>query len=55
VAIAAAHDALLRLSALVADFDAFAEIDLNPLVLTPDPQGCRILDVRIRIRHSGNL
>ena len=50
VALPVLHDALLRLSALITDFDRLAEIDLNPFLLTPDADTCRIVDVRIRIR-----
>ncbi|MBZ0270236.1 acetate--CoA ligase family protein [bacterium] len=49
VALPVVHDALLRLSALVADFPEITEIDLNPVLLTPDPKTCRIVDVRIRV------
>lgn len=48
VALPVLYDALLRLSALVADFPEFAEIDLNPVLLSPDPEHCRIVDARIR-------
>lgn len=46
------HDALLRLSALVADFPQVAEIDLNPVLLSPNPEDCRIVDVRIRMKKE---
>jgi acetyl coenzyme A synthetase (ADP forming)-like protein len=49
VALTVVYDALLRLSALVQDFPQFAEMDLNPFLLSPDPSGCRIVDVRIRV------
>jgi acyl-CoA synthetase (NDP forming) len=49
VALSAAYDALLRLSALISDFDRLAEIDLNPFLLSADPLDCRILDARIRL------
>ena len=50
VALPVIHDALLRLSAMITDFDCFAEIDLNPFLLGPDAGECRIVDARIRIR-----
>jgi acetyltransferase len=50
VAMPVAHEALLRLSAMVTDFDSIAEIDLNPFLLAPDPTGCKIVDARIRVR-----
>ncbi len=49
VALPVVHDALLRLSALVQDFPEIAEIDLNPFLLSHDPQACRIVDVRVRM------
>ncbi len=49
VAFPVVQEALLRLSALVADFDALAEIDLNPFILAPEPAECRIVDARMKI------
>jgi acetyl coenzyme A synthetase (ADP forming)-like protein len=49
VALGAVHDALHRLSALITDFPQIWELDLNPFLLSPDPEECRIVDVRIRI------
>jgi len=50
VALPVIHDTLVRLSAMITDLDRFAEIDLNPFLLGPDPHDCRIVDARIRIR-----
>jgi acyl-CoA synthetase (NDP forming) len=49
VALPVVHEALLRMSALVHDFPQLAEIDLNPFLLSPDPDDCRIVDVRVRL------
>jgi acetyl coenzyme A synthetase (ADP forming)-like protein len=49
VALPVVHDSILRLSALVNDFDQLAEIDLNPFLLAPEPENCRIVDARIRL------
>ncbi len=49
VALPIVHDALLRLSALAADFESLAEIDLNPFLLAPDTAACTIVDARIRV------
>jgi acetyl coenzyme A synthetase (ADP forming)-like protein len=52
VALEPVHDALLRLSALVADLPQIAEMDLNPFLLGPDPAACRIVDARIRLADA---
>ncbi|MGQ0722382.1 MAG: acetate--CoA ligase family protein [Candidatus Eiseniibacteriota bacterium] len=49
VALDVVYDALHRLSALVTDFPALAEIDLNPFLLTPVAAECRIVDARVRV------
>ncbi|MDP6529697.1 MAG: acetate--CoA ligase family protein [Gemmatimonadota bacterium] len=49
VALPVLHDALLRLSALVGDLPEVAEIDLNPFLVSPEADSCRIVDARIRI------
>ena len=49
MALPVVHDSILRLSALVNDFDQLAEIDLNPFLLAPEPRNCRIVDARIRL------
>jgi acetyl coenzyme A synthetase (ADP forming)-like protein len=51
VALPVIHDALLRLSAMITDLDRFAEIDLNPFLMAPEADACRIVDARIRIRE----
>lgn len=49
VAFPVLYDALLRLSALVSDFDEIVEIDLNPFLLGPKPEDCCIVDARLRL------
>jgi acetyltransferase len=40
-------EALLRLSQLLVDFPEIKELDINPLRLFPEGEGCRALDARI--------
>jgi acetyl coenzyme A synthetase (ADP forming)-like protein len=49
VALEVVYDALLRLSALVSDLPQIAEVDLNPFLLLPSADECRIVDARFRI------
>jgi acyl-CoA synthetase (NDP forming) len=42
-------DALLRVSQLLVDFPEIKELDINPLRVFADGQGCRALDARIVI------
>jgi acyl-CoA synthetase (NDP forming) len=48
--IAAVSEALLRLSQLMVDFPEIRELDINPLRVFQDGQGCRALDARIMIQ-----
>ena len=50
VDLGAAEDLLLRVSRLVADFPAIAEMDLNPVFLYPPGQAPAAVDVRVRIK-----
>jgi acyl-CoA synthetase (NDP forming) len=50
--IAAVSDALLRLSQLLIDFPEIRELDINPLRVFQENNGCRALDARIMIRSS---
>ncbi len=43
------EDVLLRISRLVEEIPEISELDLNPIVVLPDAQGCKIVDARIRI------
>ena len=37
---------------MVSDLESVAEIDLNPFLLSHDPESCRIVDARIRIADA---
>ena len=50
--IAAVSDALLRLSQLLIDFPEIRELDINPLRVFQENNGCRALDARILIRST---
>jgi acetyltransferase len=45
----AVADVLLRLSALVTDFPAIAELDLNPVFAYGEGDGARVVDARVRV------
>jgi acyl-CoA synthetase (NDP forming) len=45
--LAALQDAILRLGALVADFDVLQEMDLNPILALEEGRGYRAVDARI--------
>ncbi|HWM50541.1 MAG TPA: acetate--CoA ligase family protein, partial [Thermoplasmata archaeon] len=45
--VAALQDAILRLAALVADFDVIQEMDLNPVLALEEGRGYRAVDARI--------
>ena len=47
--IAALKDALLRLSQLVEDHPQIRELDLNPVLLMEEGQGCQVVDARVRV------
>lgn len=44
-------DNLLRLSQLALDWPQISELDFNPFIVDPDPNKCKIVDVRIKISH----
>jgi len=44
------EETLLRLSQLVRDFDCFAEIDVNPFIVSPDRENCKAVDARFIVR-----
>ncbi len=52
VAVDFARDVLLKLSQLSLDLPQIEEIDLNPIVLYPEPSRCAAVDVRIAIRSE---
>jgi acetyltransferase len=51
--VAAVELALVRLSQLVCDLDAVAELDINPLLV--DAEGAIVLDARIRLRRPASV
>lgn len=47
--VAALEEALLRFSALIEDFPQIKEIEINPLVVLNEGDGCVALDARVRL------
>ncbi len=45
------EEALLRISQLVGEFPAIAEMDLNPLKVLPPGRGCVALDARVLVKR----
>jgi len=43
------EEMVLRLAQLVDDLDCVEELDMNPVVVTTDRAGCRVVDVRIKV------
>jgi acetyltransferase len=52
--VAALQDAILRLAALVADFDVIQEMDLNPVLALEEGRGYRAVDARILLAPPPN-
>ena len=50
----AVSDALLRLSQLLIDFPEIRELDINPLRVFQENNGCRALDARVMVRPSSD-
>ena len=53
------EEVLLRVAQLVQEFPEIAELDLNPLMASPDPARCLAVDARVRLsdgseRHARN-
>jgi acetyltransferase len=46
-------DTLLRLSALVCNHPEVSELDINPLIVHAEGQGCSVADSRIMLRAGG--
>ena len=42
-------ECLQRLAQLVTDFHQIQEMDINPMILSPAKEDCRVVDVRIRV------
>jgi acetyltransferase len=47
-------ESIQRLAQMVDDIPAMVEMDMNPVVVTPNRRHCRVVDARIRIEASGN-
>jgi acetyltransferase len=47
--LAAIEECLRRLSQLADDFPRIAELDINPLIVHPQGEGCHVADIRIRL------
>jgi acyl-CoA synthetase (NDP forming) len=45
-------DAILRLSQLLRDFPEIREVDINPLRVFHEPDGCQALDARILLNDA---
>jgi len=46
------EETLLRLSQLVRDFDNFAEIDINPFIVSPEKEKCKAVDARFILKSN---
>jgi len=42
-------ESIQRLAQMVSDLPGIAELDLNPVIVTPDRRQCRVVDSRIRV------
>jgi acyl-CoA synthetase (NDP forming) len=49
----ALRELLLRVSRMAIDVPEIAELDLNPVIALAPGHGCRIVDVRVRVRKTG--
>ncbi len=47
-----AEELVLRLAQLISDVPTIEELDMNPVILTPKRDGCRVVDARIRVPAS---
>ena len=52
--IAAIKDCILRLSQMVSDHPEIAELDINPLIVYPEGEGCVVADSRILLSRDTN-
>jgi acetyltransferase len=43
------EESILRLAQLIHDVEGITELDLNPVIVTTDRAGCRVVDVRVRV------
>jgi len=49
--VASIEDALLRLSCMVCDLPEISELDINPLIVHAEGEGCSVADSRIMLRR----
>ena len=49
--IEAIKDCILRLSQMVSDHSEIAEMDINPLIVYPEGEGCVVADSRVLLRN----
>ncbi|MEJ5376395.1 MAG: acetate--CoA ligase family protein [bacterium] len=52
--IEAIKDCILRLSQMVSDHPEIAELDINPLIVYPEGEGCVVADSRIMLLRPGD-
>jgi acetyltransferase len=43
------EEMILRLAQLVTEVDGIAELDMNPVLVTSDRGGCRVVDMRVKV------
>jgi acyl-CoA synthetase (NDP forming) len=53
--VASIEDALLRLSCLVCDLPEVSELDINPLIVHAEGEGCSVADSRIMLRRPKDI
>jgi acetyltransferase len=46
------EESVQRLAQLVEAVDGIAELDMNPVIVTTDREGCRVVDARIRVAST---
>jgi acyl-CoA synthetase (NDP forming) len=50
--VTALEQLILRVGALVDDIHEIGELDLNPVIVLPEGQGVRLVDVRVRVAET---
>jgi 4-hydroxybutyryl-CoA synthetase (ADP-forming) len=43
-------ESIQRLAQLVSEVDGIEELDMNPVIVTPERRDCRVVDARIKVR-----
>jgi len=46
------EEMILRLAQLVTEVDGIEELDMNPVIVTHDRAGCRVVDVRVKVAQE---